>query len=31
MNDPLDKTYSVLMFSVYVLGDSLPERLERWT
>ena len=31
MNDPLDKTYSVLIFSVYVLGGTVPERLERWT
>ena len=28
MNDPLDKTYSVLIFSIYVLEGNVPERLE---
>ena len=31
MNDPLNKIYSILIFSVYVLGGSVPERLKRWT
>ena len=31
MNNPLDKTYSVLIFPAYVLGGSVPERFELWT